>query len=43
MHRNKLYFIGLFFLTFLGVGVYLISKEVIFAFSRALGHGARSR
>jgi Protein of unknown function (DUF3592) len=35
MHRNKLYFIGLFFLIFLGVGVYLISKEVIFAFTQA--------
>ena len=35
MHRNKLYFIGLFFLIFLGVGVYLNSKEVIFAFTQA--------
>ena len=35
MHRNKLYFIGLFFLIFLGVGVYLISKEVVFAFTQA--------
>jgi hypothetical protein len=35
MRINKIYPISLFFLLFLGVGVYLISKEVIFAFTQA--------
>ena len=34
MRINKIYPISLFFLLFLGVGVYLISKEVIFAFTQ---------
>jgi hypothetical protein len=35
MRINKIYPISLFFLIFLGVGVYLISKEVIFAVTQA--------
>jgi len=35
MRINKIYPISLFFLLFLGVGVYLISKEVIFAVTQA--------
>jgi Protein of unknown function (DUF3592) len=35
MRINKLYPISLFFLIFLGVGLCLISKEVIFAFTQA--------
>jgi Protein of unknown function (DUF3592) len=35
MRINKIYPISLFFLLFLGVGVYLISKEVVFAFTQA--------
>jgi hypothetical protein len=35
MRINKLYPISLFFLIFLGVGIYLISKEVIFSFTQA--------
>jgi hypothetical protein len=39
MRINKIYPISLFFLLFLGVGVYLISKEVIFAFTQASATG----
>ena len=35
MRINKIYPISLFFLLFLGVGVYLISKEVVFTFAQA--------
>ena len=35
MRINKIYPISLFFLLFLGVGVFLISKEVVFAFTQA--------